>query len=423
MIELLILIIIIILLILGIIWGHFFGSQRQQTVELAMTNQLREQDNVNLYHEHKAEIEADYQQGKLDQESYQYLLAELDKSLLQDIEQHKNSTAELAQQKPMSILWPIGLSLFVLVFSIAMYSKNGAYQQLNQPRVSQAQSNQQQANAQSQEQALHQQMEQLLQRTKDQPQDTEAWYSLGQTYVGMGEFERAIAAFDQVIAIEGVHADLLGAKAQATYYAAEQQITPQVQALIDQALAIDASDPSTNILLGMHNFMSQRYQDAINYWQKVIESGRENVNVQALQQAVNEAQSRLSLTGNNEDATTDTGPQIRLNVSLSDEIGQILANGEDKVVFVYAVPANGARMPVAAVKVMASDLPLEIVLNDARAMSPQMNLSSVERVNIYAVVSQLGGAGIQSGDFKTEVNDIAVSHSDTIELIIDSKVP
>ena len=74
--------------------------------------------------------------AKIDEESHQYLLAELDKSLLQDIEQNKKAQAtNQASTQKLSVLWPIGLSVFVLMFSLAMYSQHGAYERLAQPRI------------------------------------------------------------------------------------------------------------------------------------------------------------------------------------------------------------------------------------------------------------------------------------------------
>lgn len=419
MFEVLVLIIVFILLLLAVIWWHFIASSKQQAE--AFSNEVREDTNVALYKEHKQEIEKDYREGNIDQESYEYLLAELDKSLVQDMEQA--SAEQLVKEKSsqrLSVIWPISLSLFVLIFSLVMYSKQGAYKVLSQPRITAgAESPQQQAQAAQ----MEAQLAQLQQQVASEPNNADAWYSLGQLYVGVGDFANAIAAFDKVIGIEGEQADLIGAKAQATYYAANQKITPEVQALIDQALALDALDPSTNILLGMHNFINQSYQQAIDYWQKVVDAGRPTVNIEALQGAIGEAKSRLALTNGETETTADAGPQLMLNVSLSDEFVAQLNQGEDRVVFVYAVPAEGGRMPVAAVKLMASDLPTQVVLNDARAMTPQMKLSDISEVNIYAVVSKLGGAGINSGDFKAEVSKIDVTTSAPIELVIDTLVP
>ena len=79
-------------------------------------------------------------------------------------------------------------------------------------------------------------------------------------------------------------------------------------------------------------------------------------------------------------------------------------------------------MPLAAVKLMASDLPKVITLSNDNAMSPANNLSSVNEVNIYAIVSKLGGVGIKPGDFKAEIQNIAVDNTETINLIVDSFV-
>lgn len=428
MIELIIAIVAFLLLIIIIIWAHYLRTA--QLTKISVVSQ-RDETNVRLYHEHKAEIEKDYKAGGIDQENYQYLLDELEKSLLQDIEQNADEPSYKDKDiKNLSIAWPIGLTLFVLFFSFAFYLKTGTYQQVN--------------SAQTSDQAQHHEglneEEQILVRIKKlqtslekEPENAEIWYELGQTLVGAGDFENALSAFDRVIEIEGEHADLLGAKAQATYYLNNQKIDDKVQDLIDRALALDPTDPSTNILLGMHNFINQHYQKSISYWQRVIDSHRDNVNVGALQEAINQAQDRLVLTGKEtgaeEDAKNATqdestqGPQLVLNISLSDEIAQALSQGEDKIVFVYAVPANGGRMPVAAVKIKASDLPTTIILNNTKAMSPQANLSSVEQVHIYAVVSSTGGVGIKSGDYKAEQKEVQVNRTEPINLIIDVIVP
>jgi cytochrome c-type biogenesis protein CcmH len=117
-----------------------------------------------------------------------------------------------------------------------------------------------------------------------------------------------------------------------------------------------------------------------------------------------------------------TGPKLSLQVSIADNVFSELVKGEDKVVFIYAIPTTGPRMPVAAVKVQASDLPLALVFTDQSAMTPQAKLSDVDKVNLFAIISSTGEIGIKSGDFKAEVSDVLVSETSVIELVIDSKV-
>ena len=428
MIELLMILIGFILLLLVVIWKHFIHQPKQVMVSAGN----REQTNVALYHEHKAELENDLQQGNIDQENYQYLLTELDQSLLQDMEHANKEQALDSENKPLSIAWPITLSVFVIVFSFYFYSQNGAYQLITEtPR---AQAPDQQATMTAQQQAVER-VQMLQQLTAKEPDNSDAWYGLGQALVAVGDFDGALVAFDQVIRIDGEQADLYGAKAQATYYQNNQKITAQVQMWIDKALSIDPQDPSTNILLGMDNFMRQQYAEAITFWQRVVDSNRENVNVEALTGAIMEAKNRLAMasgTAQNDftsqadvergSESSAVGPQLTLDVSLSDDIQQQLEQGADKVVFVYAIPDSGSRMPVAAVKMRASDLPAKVVLNDARAMTPQAKLSDVEKVHVYAVISSSGGVGIKPGDFKAELRDVSVQTEAPISLVIDSVV-
>ncbi|WDE05814.1 c-type cytochrome biogenesis protein CcmI [Thalassomonas viridans] len=414
--EVIITIVVLLLLLLAVIWGHYLRTNINAP---STAKSVRDETNVRLYHEHKAEIEKDYAEGGIDQENYQYLLAELDKSLLQDIEENAGEP-KLAADKPLSVVWPMVLTVFVLAFSFALYLKNGAYEQLSQPAMSAANQGHE---GLSNEQQMMVRLKQLQQLTEQEPQNSQAWYNLGQAAIGLGDFDGALAAFDQVMAIEGEHADILGAKAQAMFYQNGQQINEAIQALIDKALALDPNDPSTNILLGLNHFIGQNYGDAIAYWQKVVDLGGNNVNTQALQGAINEAKSRMAAAGQPVPEAAVSGSQLVLNVDLTDDIRQQLSQGEDKTVFVYAIPANGPRMPLAAVKIRASDLPTTVVLNDSQAMNPQMTLSSVESVNLYAVVSNLGSVGIKPGDYTGELKDISVASSDAIELTINTLVP
>ncbi|WP_159818253.1 c-type cytochrome biogenesis protein CcmI [Colwellia sp. 20A7] len=418
--EIVLIAFIFIALLLLIVWLPFFKKTKENNQS---TQGLRDETNVVLYKEHKTEIEKDYSDGAIDEESYQYLLAELDKGLLQDITTTETKQHEVRSTNNFSVLWPISLSLFVIAFSVALYLKQGTLDAIiATPMASNANQQGPQSTEEQQEEMLAY-IKSLQQQIDTNSDDSKAWYSLGQAFVGVGEFDLAIHAFEEVVRIEGEHADLFGAIAQATYYRNNQQIDGQVQTLIDKALALDINDPSTNILLGMHNFISQEYSTAIEYWQRIIDDNRQSVNVEALKEAVNEAKKRLGMEPSQAPSTASAeGPQLNLSVSLSDEIMAELAQDEDKVVFVYAIPTDGQRMPLAAVKLMASDLPKVVVLNNSTAMSPQSNLSSVSAVNIFAIVSKDGGAGIKPGDFKAEVNNISVDKTETIHIVIDSLV-
>jgi len=435
MITLLILIITFLLLMLAIIWGHFFRSNHSIQDH---NNEIRDQTNIQLYQEHKAEIEKDFKRDAIDEENYQYLITELDKSFLQDMAASEKEAAKLlpAANKNMSWLWPAFITLFILAFSITLYQKQGASAKLsnNSPSM-QAENNSSMESSAAEDTSLLDQIKAIKKALEKTPKDSSLWYSLGQTSISAGDFSGAAKAFNEVIKIEGKKPELLGAKAQAVYYGNGQKINTKIQSLIDEALTLDPLDPSTNVLLGMDHFIHQRYQKAIHHWQIIVDSGRENVNLEALNGAINEARNRLAATLNTpsnntataaQNSTTDANtnsPKLTLHISLSKEFQQALAQGDDKTVFVYAIPADGRRMPLAAMKIKISDLPTTIELTNAQAMSPRFNLSSAKTVHVFATVSQQGTPGIKSGDFKAELKNVAVSTTKTLELEINQLVP
>jgi cytochrome c-type biogenesis protein CcmH len=72
----------------------------------------------------------------------------------------------------------------------------------------------------------------------------------------------------------------------------------------------------------------------------------------------------------------------------------------DDTVFIFARPAEGARMPLAILKKKVRDLPLDFRLDDSLAMSPAARLSGATRVVVGARVSKSGQAMPQPGDLE-----------------------
>jgi cytochrome c-type biogenesis protein CcmH len=88
-------------LLLFIVWMPFFRKKVSDTENYLAKQNLRDETNVVLYKEHKVEIEKDFSNGAIDEENYQYLLAELDNSLLQDItvaEKKSNISPDISQE-------------------------------------------------------------------------------------------------------------------------------------------------------------------------------------------------------------------------------------------------------------------------------------------------------------------------------------
>lgn len=433
-------VLLLIVIALLIVWQIFTSSKNSVGAE---NTNIRQETNVTLYHEHLAQLENDLAEGSIEQSSYIQLKAELDKTLIQDVSPKHNTEAkhnaepkqELVQPNNRhSKTWPLVIAFSIVGLTLYTYLMIGAYPQLS-ASVEEAKNPHAQL---SPEQQLAYRLKELEKTVKDDPNNSEAWFGLGQLYISIGEFDNAIKAFDTVVSQVGEHAEILGSKAQAMYYKNNQQINDGTQLVIDKALALDSLDASTNILLGMDSFSHHDYEKAVTYWQTVLTSGRPGINIQALSGAIDEAKKQLTMNSgttvsdnsNDLDNKTDSSveqvessaAQLSLDVSLAANVEKALMSEMDKTVFIYAVAASGPRMPLAALKIKTSDLPQTIILNDAQAMTPQMKLSSFDKVHVYAVVSMSGNVGIKSGDYKAELLNIANVQKDTLKMVISTKV-
>ena len=143
----------------------------------AENNNIRQETNVTLYHEHLAQLENDLAEGSIEHDSFIQLKAELDKTLLQDATLNQNSVVEQPQKL---WLWPLAIAFAIVSFSLYSYMTLGAYQQLNEP----AATNENQAHSGlNPEQMLAYRLQQLQQEVKVDPTNSSAWFSLGQAYL------------------------------------------------------------------------------------------------------------------------------------------------------------------------------------------------------------------------------------------------
>ena len=92
------------------------------------------------------------------------------------------------------------------------------------------------------------------------------------------------------------------------------------------------------------------------------------------------------------------------------------------MVFVYATPANGERMPLAIFKTTVAQLPLNFTLDDTTAMTPDRKLSAAGEAFVKVRVSKSGNAIPQSGDLSGSLGPVKVG-SKGLKLEIKDQIP
>ncbi|MGX9463172.1 c-type cytochrome biogenesis protein CcmI [Shewanella sp. A14] len=403
---------LVVLIGLIMIWVPHF---RQQKLLQAEESGVRRQTNLELFAERIAILEKELNDDLLDQVEFEALKKELEINLLQDMKQKGDDSLDV-EIKSKSPLWPAFMTLCLLAISGYFYQQLGAYNELaNPPQASNPHQGMDPA------QIMSQRVQIMEAKVQAQPDDSQAWFSLGHAYISANQYDKAVASFDKVMELVGVQAELLGPKATALYYKANQQITPAIQALIDQSLALDPQDPSTLLLVGMDAFFTANYSKAIDSWQMILDSDRNDVDRTALMNAIESANMRLGETPdsmpndeNHKSAMTNNAKTVGIEVSISPELADLVSDTD--TIFIFARATQGPKVPLAATKISASSLPTTITLDDSTSMGGDVRLSSVQEVEIIAVLSKNGSVKPKSGDLKGMIKAVKVGDKATLTL-------
>ncbi len=346
--------------------------------------------NVALYQERIAELDAQHAAGSLDAAQLEAGRSEAARELLDDAEQAE------AARRPLGRWLPLTLAVLVPVAGLALYLHWGASDALKlREQLAVAPKN----------------MDEVIARLEEtvrlQPDQAEAWYFLGRSYMAQQRPGDAAPAFARAAELAGRQPELLGQWALALYFAEGQKFTEQVRSLGEEALRLDPQEVTTLGLLGIAAFEEQRYGDAMGYWQRLVAVLEPNdPSRQAIEGGIERAREQLVARGEKvpEAPVAPAAVELKVRVSLAPELaGKVQP---DDTLFVFARAASGPPMPLAAKRLKVSDLPVEVSLSDADAMMPQLKLSNFAEIQLVARISRAGspmqGEWIgQSGVLKT----------------------
>jgi len=202
--------------------------------------------------------------------------------------------------------------------------------------------------------------------------------------------------FASAIEVEPNDSFLLAQYAEALFLVDGSRFTERVTSALDRAFAADSSNSAVLGLKGIQAFENSQYQLAITYW----EGARQGLDPasptwQALQAGIDRVNQVLSALDDSAEQP-NSATQVTLAVSISPDI----TFTPDQLVFVAAIRESGPPMPLAARKLRAGDLPINITLSDKDALMAGQNLSSVSRIRLVARLSITGSATPKSGDWE-----------------------
>ncbi len=332
--------------------------------------------NVALYQERVAELTAQQAAGVLDEAQLAKGRDEAARELLADTE-----NAEPQRLGRLGKPLPLLAAVLVPLMGLGLYLHFGASEQVELT--------QQFAKA---PQSMEEMTTRLERAVEAQPDSAEGLYFLGRAYMAQERPADAAKVFERAAALADRQPELLGQWAQALYFANDKQWTAQLQALTDEALKADPNEVTSLGLLGIAAFESERYQQAIDYWNRLLVQLPEgDASRAALQGGIERAQDKLKAGEGkvaSAPAVAAAGARLKVRVELAPALKDKVK--PDDTVFIFARASSGPPMPLAAKRVTVAQLPIEVELSDSDAMMPGMKLSSFPEVQLVARVSRAG---------------------------------
>lgn len=378
----------------------------------------RRAENIGIYRRRLAELESEVEEGILPPEEIDATRAEIEKRLLEDVEEDDSRDAETgvdenAARGPVHAIVLGSILLALPLGAIGLYNLLGAG-----PSAFQAagEGGGAAANADMPELVAN-----LAQRLRENPDNGEGWALLGRSYLFLEQPDEAARAFAKAHALLGDEPDLLVDYANALAMQTGGDLRGPAATLLGKALDRSPDNPRALWLGGLAAAQQGDDERAGAYWRRLLQQldpeGEDAANVRA----------RLAELGGETPAAPARrdvpapSDGITVVVSLAPDIASRTNPGEP--VFIFARAASGPPAPLAAVRRQVADLPITIRLDDGDVMMPGRSLSGADRIVVGARISRSGGPIPRSGDIQGMSGVLKLGEVDEVEIVIDSVVP
>ena len=274
----------------------------------------------------------------------------------------------------------------------------------------------------------------LQQQVEKDPSDTQALYFLAKSYMAVEKYALAATAFDQTSAIVGPNAELLALQAQATFYAQGLKPSAQVDALLAKSIAMEPDQATALSMLGFMAFHSENYAEAIIQWQRLVdahsnenENDTSKINLDLVKKAIQDSRERLNQSLTKSLAVDDQPQELleqrQVNLLVTIDEGLRARISDADTIFIYAQALTGPKMPLAAIKISAKELPITVALDDSNSMVVSNKLSNHGNVQVWATVNFSDVPGLQSGDLYGHISSVKTDGKGTVSLMISEIKP
>lgn len=377
---------------------------------------LRRQKNREVFEQREAELAIELQQNAIAPEEHTRMLAELQRAFLRDMEGLDAGTGRSKFAGGKAAL--IALALMIPLLSLWQYNRWGSASDLALPALLADLTAAQDEAAQAEK--LNELAVFLQERLERRPDDIQNGYMLGTLYIELERFADAEATFKKLLENmepNNDRATVLGQLAQAQYLLHDSQLAPEVQATIDEALALNPNEYAVMSILAIDAFLKEDVVTALGYWRRQLSAAVPGSrDAEVLRQRIATVESYLP----KDDVAVDTGKKITLTIDIAPELA---AKIDDSMKLFVFVRNTAMAMPILAQNLTIPEFPFTISLDNSMSMSG-MTLESAAELVAGARISASGNPIAQPGDMQTlSAPFVLAEQTAPLELVINEVVP
>ena len=363
----------------------------------------RRQMNAAIYREELEKLAAEHAAGTIDAQEYEISHAEMRQRLFQDTNEEDDKAVMGSSKKVV-----IGLCLFIAILSSGLYFSLG-----DVLRVSQK--NEQQPMTQV---GVEKMVAEFALKMEADPTNLKGWAMLGRSYRMLGRNEDAAKSFSRAGQLINDDPELLAEYADTLVALANGNFAGKPLQLINRALKLDPNNLLALWLSGTASFANGDYKSAVQTWEKLAQQlppGSEEA--RTIQASIAEARSKGGLASANTSTNTSvaSGRGVSGKIEISADLKSKVKSGD---VLMVIARQPGERMPVAVLRVPATEFPMNFALTDALAMNPSAPISKLSEVSIEVRISKTGMAKAEAGDLISAAQTVKVG-SNQVKLLVD----
>ena len=410
---------ILVVTALGFLVYPFVIEERQSTVSLD-EQKNRKNTNVRLFKEQKDQLQQQQDRGEINSEQYQRLVMDAQRLLLANTELDAIEGSKIAGTGR----WLLPLLLMgTFATTWAIYSDIGAAEDekivalMNKMATLETES--------TDIPELNQELISTIEgRVKERTSNIYYWVILAQAAIADNNILAASNYFSSALEVEPRDSQLLAQYAETLFLVDDNKFTQRVRAAVDKAFAADSNNQTVLGLKGIEAFAGKNFELAETYWLGAqSQVNPESAVFKGLQVGIDRTRDFIAEnSGSDTDVSQLSAVQVELRIDLS--LGAKVPRRPDQRVFIAAVRESGPPMPLAAKKILASQLPMRVVLTDKDAIIPGQDLTTEIKIKVVARLSNSGSATPQSGDWEASSESVDLdSFEGEIMLVIDRQRP